>query len=251
MSSLSLSLSPVLAVTGSAKFKSYGDIDNAPEERERGITISTAHVEYETPKRHYAHIDCPGHADYIKNMIIGMIRGVSGEMEILMVSPLSLSGSRSFSDGWSYSSGGWHRWNYASDEGAPPPCKLGDTTSHVNPFPTRVHPLHFNPFPTRPQVGVKNIVVFINKVDMIDDEEMVELVELETREALSEYGYDGDHTPIVVGSALCAMEVNNYLSHTLPPSLLSPHLPPSLPHSLISLPTSLPPSLTLRKGTRR
>lgn len=131
-------------------------IDKAPEERERGITISTSHVEYETPNRHYAHVDCPGHADYVKNMITG-----AAQMDgaILVVS--------------------------AAD----------------GPMPqTREHILLAR------QVGVPKIVVFLNKADMVDDEELIELVEMEVRDLLNEYGFDGDNTPIIVGSALKALE---------------------------------------------
>src|SRR5687767_13962922 len=136
--------------------RDYGSIDNAPEERERGITIATAHVEYETEKRHYAHVDCPGHADYVKNMITG-----AAQMDgaILVVS--------------------------AAD----------------GPMPqTREHILLAR------QVNVPHIVVFLNKVDMVDDAELLELVELEVRELLSEYDFPGDETPVIKGSALKAME---------------------------------------------
>lgn len=135
---------------------SFDNIDKAPEERERGITISTAHVEYETPNRHYAHVDCPGHADYVKNMITG-----AAQMDgaILVVS--------------------------AAD----------------GPMPqTREHILLSR------QVGVPSIVVFLNKADMVDDEELIELVEMEVRELLSQYEFDGDETPFVVGSALKGLE---------------------------------------------
>ena len=141
---------------GGGEAISYDNIDKAPEERERGITISTSHVEYETPNRHYAHVDCPGHADYVKNMITG-----AAQMDgaILVVS--------------------------AAD----------------GPMPqTREHILLSR------QVGVPRIVVFLNKEDMVDDEELIELVEMEVRELLSEYEFDGDNTPIVVGSALKAIE---------------------------------------------
>ncbi|CAK7004377.1 elongation factor Tu [Tissierella carlieri] len=141
---------------GSGEAISYDNIDKAPEERERGITISTSHVEYETPNRHYAHVDCPGHADYVKNMITG-----AAQMDgaILVVS--------------------------AAD----------------GPMPqTREHILLSR------NVGVPKIVVFLNKQDMVDDEELIELVEMEVRELLSEYDFDGDGTPIVVGSALKAIE---------------------------------------------
>ena len=141
---------------GTGEFIDYAHIDKAPEERERGITISTSHVEYETPNRHYAHVDCPGHADYVKNMITG-----AAQMDgaILVVS--------------------------AAD----------------GPMPqTREHILLSR------QVGVPKIVVFLNKEDQVDDEELIELVEMEVRELLSEYEFDGDNTPIVVGSALKALE---------------------------------------------
>ena len=141
---------------GSGEFVDYANIDKAPEERARGITISTSHVEYETPNRHYAHVDCPGHADYVKNMITG-----AAQMDgaILVVS--------------------------AAD----------------GPMPqTREHILLAR------QVGVPKIVVFLNKEDQVDDPELIELVEMEVRELLSEYDFDGDNTPIVVGSALKALE---------------------------------------------
>jgi elongation factor Tu len=149
-------LSIVLADAGKASFRDYSSIDRAPEEKARGITISTAHVEYETEKRHYAHVDCPGHADYIKNMITG-----AAQMDgaIIVVS--------------------------ATDGQMPQ---------------TREHLLLAN------QVGVKNLVVFVNKVDMVDDAEMLELVEMEMRDLLSSYGFDGEATPIIQGSALCALE---------------------------------------------
>ena len=142
--------------SGKGEFVDYAHIDNAPEERERGITISTSHVEYETEKRHYAHVDCPGHADYVKNMITG-----AAQMDgaILVVS--------------------------AAD----------------GPMPqTREHILLAR------QVGVPKIVVFLNKEDQVDDPELIELVEMEVRDLLSEYDFDGDNTPIVVGSALKALE---------------------------------------------
>ena len=141
---------------GSGEFVDYANIDKAPEERERGITINTSHVEYETEKRHYAHVDCPGHADYVKNMITG-----AAQMDgaILVVS--------------------------AAD----------------GPMPqTREHILLAR------QVGVPKIAVFLNKEDQVDDPELIELVEMEVRELLNEYEYDGDNTPIVVGSALKALE---------------------------------------------
>ena len=145
-----------LAKRGLAEYIPFDQIDKAPEEKERGITIATAHVEYETGKRHYAHVDCPGHADYIKNMITG-----AAQMDgaILVV---------------------------AADDGPMPQ--------------TREHILLAR------QVGVPYIVVFLNKVDMVDDAELIELVELELRELLSKYGFPGDETPIVRGSALKALE---------------------------------------------
>ena len=153
---LTAAITKVLAEAGGATATDYADIDKAPEERERGITINTAHVEYETEARHYAHVDCPGHADYIKNMITG-----AAQMDgaILVVS--------------------------ASD----------------GPMPqTREHILLAR------QVGVPAIVVFLNKVDQVDDEELLELVELEVRELLSSYEFPGDDIPIIKGSALAAIE---------------------------------------------
>ena len=153
---LTAAITKVLAMQGGANFTDYANIDKAPEERQRGITISTSHVEYETENRHYAHVDCPGHADYIKNMITG-----AAQMDgaILVVS--------------------------AAD----------------GPMPqTREHILLAR------QVGVPTIVVFMNKTDQVDDEELLELVEMEVRELLSEYEYDGDDTPVVRGSALQALE---------------------------------------------
>jgi elongation factor Tu len=153
---LTAAITLVLSKAGQAEFKPYDQIDNAPEEKERGITISTAHVEYETQKRHYAHVDCPGHADYVKNMITG-----AAQMDgaILVVS--------------------------AAD----------------GPMPqTREHILLAR------QVGVPYIVVFLNKVDMVDDAELLELVELEVRELLSSYEFPGDEIPVVAGSALKALE---------------------------------------------
>jgi elongation factor Tu len=153
---LTAAITKTLSLKGGAEFRAFDTIDNAPEERERGITISIAHVEYETDKRHYAHVDCPGHADYIKNMITG-----AAQMDgaILVVS--------------------------AAD----------------GPMPqTREHILLAR------QVEVPQIVVFLNKVDMVDDEELLELVELEVRELLSKYGYKGDEVPIIRGSALKALE---------------------------------------------
>jgi len=145
--SLTAAITKVLAETGGATFTSYANIDKAPEERERGITISTAHVEYETEARHYAHVDCPGHADYVKNMITG-----AAQMDgaILVVS--------------------------ATD----------------GPMPqTREHILLAR------QVGVPTMVVFMNKVDLVDDAEILELVELEIRELLSSYDFDGDNIPVI------------------------------------------------------
>ena len=153
---LTAAITKILAESGGAEFTDYADIDKAPEERERGITIATAHVEYETEARHYAHVDCPGHADYVKNMITG-----AAQMDgaILVVS--------------------------AAD----------------GPMPqTREHILLAR------QVGVPAIVVYMNKVDQVDDEELIELVELEIRELLSSYDYPGDDIPIVKGSALAALE---------------------------------------------
>ena len=153
---LTAAITKVLAETGGATFTDYANIDKAPEERERGITISTAHVEYETANRHYAHVDCPGHADYVKNMITG-----AAQMDgaILVVN--------------------------AAD----------------GPMPqTREHILLAR------QVGVPQLVVYMNKVDQVDDPEILELVELEIRELLSSYGFDGDNIPVIPGSALAALE---------------------------------------------
>ncbi len=153
---LTAALTKVSAEQQGGEFKDYADIDNAPEERERGITIATAHVEYETDKRHYAHVDCPGHADYVKNMITG-----AAQMDgaILVVS--------------------------AAD----------------GPMPqTREHILLSR------QVGVPYIVVYMNKADQVDDEELLELVEMEIRELLDQYEFPGDDTPVVIGSALKALE---------------------------------------------
>jgi elongation factor Tu len=154
--SLTAAITKVLAETGGASFTAYDQIDKAPEEKARGITISTAHVEYETANRHYAHVDCPGHADYVKNMITG-----AAQMDgaILVVS--------------------------AAD----------------GPMPqTREHILLAR------QVGVPALVVFMNKVDMVDDPELLDLVEMEVRELLSSYQFPGDDIPVVRGSALCALE---------------------------------------------
>src|ERR1700754_2182398 len=153
---LTAAITMVLAKSGGATAKSYADIDAAPEEKARGITINTAHVEYETANRHYAHVDCPGHADYVKNMITGAAQMDGG---ILVVS--------------------------AAD----------------GPMPqTREHILLAR------QVGVPALVVYLNKVDMVDDKEILELVELEIRELLSKYEFDGDNIPIIPGSAVAALE---------------------------------------------
>ena len=157
--SLTAAITKVLAETGGATFTAYDQIDKAPEERARGITINTAHVEYQTKTRHYAHVDCPGHADYVKNMITG-----AAQMDgaILVVS--------------------------AAD----------------GPMPqTREHILLAR------QVGVPALVVFMNKVDMVDDPELLDLVEMEVRELLSSYQFPGDDIPIIRGSALCALEGKN------------------------------------------
>lgn len=148
---LTAAITTVMAKTYGGVAKQFADIDNAPEERERGITIATAHVEYETDERHYAHVDCPGHADYVKNMVTG-----AAQMDgaILVV---------------------------AATDGPMPQ--------------TREHILLAR------QVGVPQIVVFMNKVDLVDDEELLELVELEVRELLSSYEFDGDNIPVIQGSA--------------------------------------------------
>ena len=159
---LTAAITKTLGLQGKAEFMDYNMIDKAPEERERGITINTSHVEYETENRHYAHVDCPGHADYVKNMITG-----AAQMDgaILVVS--------------------------AAD----------------GPMPqTREHILLAR------QVGVPYIVVFLNKADQVDDPELIELVEMEVRDLLSSYDFPGDDTPIVVGSALAALEAPNDLS---------------------------------------
>jgi elongation factor Tu len=157
--SLTAAITKVLAEKGGAEFVDYANIDKAPEERERGITISTAHVEYETDKRHYAHVDCPGHADYVKNMITG-----AAQMDgaILVVS--------------------------AADGPMP------QTKEHIL---------------LAKQVGVPTMVVYLNKVDQVDDPELLELVELEIREELSKRDFDGDNIPIITGSALAALEDKN------------------------------------------
>jgi elongation factor Tu len=154
--SLTAAISKTLSLQGGATMRDFASIDNAPEERERGITIATSHIEYETEARHYAHVDCPGHADYIKNMITG-----AAQMDgaILVVSA--------------------------------PDGPMPQTREHIL---------------LARQVQVPNIVVFLNKVDMLDDEELLELVELEVRELLSEYDFPGDEIPVIRGSALAALE---------------------------------------------
>ena len=156
---LTAAITATLSLLGGAKLRDYGDIDAAPEERARGITINTAHVEYETTARHYAHVDCPGHADYVKNMITG-----AAQMDgaILVVS---------------------------AADGAMPQ--------------TREHILLAR------QVGVQKLVVFLNKADQVDDDELIELVELELRELLDSYEYPGDEIPFVSGSALLALNKVN------------------------------------------
>ena len=153
---LTAAITKTLAMKGYAKFEAYDMIDKAPEERERGITINTAHVEYETDKRHYAHVDCPGHADYIKNMITGAAQ-MDGAILVI-----------------------------AATDGP-----MAQTKEHLL---------------LARQVGVPYIIVFMNKVDQVDDEELLELVEMEIRETLSEYEFPGDDTPIIKGSALKALE---------------------------------------------
>ena len=153
---LTAAITKRLAEKGQAKFEDYADIDKAPEERERGITINTAHVEYETDKRHYAHVDCPGHADYVKNMITGAAQ-MDGAILVL-----------------------------AATDGP-----MAQTKEHIL---------------LARQVGVPRIVGFMNKCDMVDDPEMLDLVEMDVRELLSKYGYDGDNTPVIRGSALKALE---------------------------------------------
>src|SRR5206468_2843245 len=153
---LTAAITKVLEKQGKAKFLAYDQIDKAPEERERGIKLNIAHVEYETDKRHYAHVDCPGHADYVKNMITGA----------------------------------------AQLDGAILVCSAAD-----GPMPqTREHILLAR------QVGVPYVIVFLNKADMVDDKELLELVEMEVRDLLSSYGFPGYKTPIIVGSALKALE---------------------------------------------
>ena len=153
---LTAAISATLAKKGQAELVDFANIDKAPEERERGITINTAHIEYETEKRHYAHVDCPGHADYVKNMITGAAQ-MDGAILVI-----------------------------AATDGA-----MAQTREHI--LLSR-------------QVGVPRMVVFLNKCDMVDDPELLDLVEMEVRELLTEYGYDGDNTPIIRGSALKALE---------------------------------------------
>ncbi|KAJ3067663.1 translation elongation factor Tu [Podochytrium sp. JEL0797] len=156
---LTAAITKVLAKDGGSKFVDYSAIDKAPEEKARGITINSTHVEYETKTRHYAHVDCPGHADYIKNMITG-----AAQMDgaIIVVSA---------TDG-----------------------QMPQTKEHLL---------------LARQVGIESIVVFVNKVDAVDDKEMLELVEMEMRDLLSEYGFDGENVPIIMGSALCALNDTN------------------------------------------
>ena len=153
---LTAAITSVLAQKGGAAKMNYEDIDKAPEEKARGITINTAHVEYETEKRHYAHVDCPGHADYVKNMITGAAQ-MDGAILVI-----------------------------AATDGP-----MAQTREHIL---------------LARQVGVPKMVVFMNKCDMVDDEELLELVEMEIRDLLNEYGFDGDNTPIIRGSALKALE---------------------------------------------
>src|SRR6266478_6700598 len=164
--SLTAAITKVLAMKGQADFRAYDQIDNAPEEKARGITISITHVEYETDKRHYAHVDCPGHRDYIKNMITG-----AAQMDgaILVVSA--------------------------------PDGPMPQTREHVL---------------LARQVQVPAMVVYLNKVDMMDDEELLELVELEVRELLSRYQFPGDEVPVIRGSALKALESKRDLSRSDP-----------------------------------
>ena len=153
---LTAAISKILAGKNGNKAVDFANIDKAPEERERGITINTAHIEYSTEKRHYAHVDCPGHADYVKNMITGAAQ-MDGAILVI-----------------------------AATDGP-----MAQTREHIL---------------LARQVGVPRMVVFLNKCDMVDDEELLDLVEMEVRELLSEYGYDGDNTPIIRGSALKALE---------------------------------------------
>ena len=162
---LTTAITAVLAASGVTEARSFDSIDNAPEEKERGITINTSHVEYETENRHYAHVDCPGHADYIKNMVTG-----AAQMDgaILVV---------------------------AATDGPMPQTREHILLAH--------------------QVGVPRMVVFMNKVDMVDDEELLELVEMEIRELLSFYGFDGDNTPVIRGSALGGLNGDPKWSQTV------------------------------------
>ena len=153
---LTAAITKVLNLEGDAEYVDYANIDKAPEERERGITINTAHVEYETEKRHYAHVDCPGHADYVKNMITGAAQ-MDGAILVI-----------------------------AATDGP-----MAQTKEHLL---------------LARQVGVPYIIVFLNKVDQVDDEELLELVEMEVRETLNEYEFPGDDTPIIKGSALKVLE---------------------------------------------
>jgi len=155
---LTAAITNVLSKKGFADYVDYAHIDNAPEERERGITINTSHVEYQTESRHYAHVDCPGHADYIKNMITGAAQ-MDGAILVI-----------------------------AATDGP-----MAQTREHIL---------------LARQVGVPRMVIFMNKCDMVDDEELLDLVEMEIRELLSSYGFDGDNTPIIRGSALKALEGN-------------------------------------------
>ena len=160
---LTAAITKVLAEQGGAQFVDYANIDKAPEERERGITINTSHVEYETANRHYAHVDCPGHADYVKNMITGAAQMDGG---ILVI---------------------------AATDGP-----MAQTREHIL---------------LARQVGVPRMVIFLNKCDMVDDPELIELVEMEVRDLLNEYGFEGDETPIITGSALKALEGDaNYVA---------------------------------------
>ncbi|MBQ7137322.1 MAG: elongation factor Tu, partial [Bacilli bacterium] len=153
---LTAAISATLAAAGKAEQVDFANIDKAPEERERGITINTAHIEYQTDARHYAHVDCPGHADYVKNMITGAAQ-MDGAILVI-----------------------------AATDGP-----MAQTREHIL---------------LARQVGVPRMVVFMNKCDMVDDEELLDLVEMEIRELLSEYNFDGDNTPIIRGSALKALE---------------------------------------------
>ena len=153
---LTAAITGTMAAAGKAEAKKFDEIDAAPEEKARGITISTAHVEYETDNRHYAHVDCPGHADYVKNMITGAAQMDGG---ILVI---------------------------AATDGP-----MAQTREHIL---------------LARQVGVPRLVVFLNKCDMVDDEELIDLVEMETRELLSEYDFPGDDIPVIHGSALKALE---------------------------------------------